>query len=124
MRNDRKDAEPLAQFRLLAADAVSASNLVAAISTVVFYEGLKSLVARERLGLPEPKIEGKPLSRFMKVRFDSGADMQALSIYWGRRTGLGALWIAHNPTDAPDGALNSDAEAAAAFLDALDSEEA
>ena len=123
MGNHPKDTEPLPHYRVTSSDPVSASNLIAAIATAVFYEGMKALVARARLGLPEPKVEGKPLSRFFNTRLLTGTDMQALAMYFGRRVGLGSLWIHHNLKDAPADVPKSDSEAVAALRRALGEDE-
>lgn len=105
-----KPADSLPRFTVRAGSMMEASNLIAAASTVFIHEGLKSLAARRALGLDEPRIEGKPLGAFVSSEFANGTELMARSAFLGRRTGLGALWIAQNLPGAPDEAFASDAD--------------
>lgn len=106
-------------FSVRASSLVHGCNLISASSTVFIHEGLKSLAARRALGLAEPEIEGKPLSAFVAADITYGADLMAKAAFLGRRTGLGALWIAQNLPDAPVEAFASDAEVLAAICRTL-----
>jgi len=112
-------SKPNPQFEIRASSLKEASGLIAAYASTCIYEGLKSLKARDALGLAEPQIEGKPLSAFICSSSASKTEMLAKAAYLGRRTGLGALWIAHNCPGGPDEAFGSDADALAAISEIL-----
>lgn len=106
------------RFSVHSADSYGAASLVAAVTSAYLVEGVKAVETRRRLGYPEPLVEGKPLSSFASIRFQTADDILAFSLLLGRRAGLGALWLHLNLPDAPDAAKVSDRE----FQDALRSQ--
>ena len=107
------------RFRVRASGLEEGCTLIAVISTVFIHEGLKSLAARKALGMPEPAIEGKPISELVDVSINNPDELLANAGFLGRRAGLGALWVAQNLPGAPeadaDGVFASDAEALSAI---------
>ena len=98
------------RFTVTTADSYGACTLIAAATTGYLVEGIKSVEARQRLGLPEPRIEGKALGSFVHAPMSDPADILAFSIALGRRAGLGAYWLHLSLPGAPSQALVSDAE--------------
>lgn len=103
------------QSTISACGLVPGCNLFAAAVSGIVIEGVKSLAARQALGLEEPQIEGKPISAFLHADFKDERELTEIAIFIGRRAGLGALWIAKNLPDAPNGALASEADSLAAI---------